>query len=68
MLIDLSRDDPELLNVEEQMQTTIRDHKGNFGGIFHRYNIIKVGRAARDSCRFSKMEIMDLHLRKNLKE
>jgi len=44
MLIELGREDREFLAVEEEMQATIRNHKdnGHAGGIFSRYNIIKV--------------------------
>ncbi|CAH1784886.1 unnamed protein product [Owenia fusiformis] len=42
MLIDLSPDDPEYISVEEQIQSTIREHKDNCGGVFSRYNIIKI--------------------------
>uniref|UniRef100_A0A0L8GB40 Poly [ADP-ribose] polymerase n=2 Tax=Octopus bimaculoides TaxID=37653 RepID=A0A0L8GB40_OCTBM len=42
ILIDLLPDDPEYIMVEEQMQGTVREHKDNAGGIFDRYNIIKI--------------------------
>ena len=44
MLIDLTRDDREFLAVEDEMQATIRTHKdnGHAGGVFSRYNILKV--------------------------
>ncbi len=42
ILIDLPMDDPEYLSVEEQLQTTIRDHKENVGGYYNRFNINKV--------------------------
>jgi tankyrase len=42
MLIDLSTDDAEHIAVEEQMQSSIREHKDNCGGNFIRYNVLKV--------------------------
>jgi len=42
ILIDLCLDDPEYVSVEDQMQGSIREHKDNCGGIFTRYNVIKV--------------------------
>lgn len=44
MLIELPRDDREYLAVEDEMQGTIRSHRdnGQAGGIFTKYNIIKV--------------------------
>ncbi|XP_074640442.1 poly [ADP-ribose] polymerase tankyrase-1-like [Tubulanus polymorphus] len=42
LLIDLPRDDAEFITVEDQMQSTIREHKDNIGGYFSRYNVIKI--------------------------
>jgi len=42
MLIDLCPDDPEYVSVEDQMQSSIREHKDNCGGMFTRYGIVKV--------------------------
>jgi len=42
MLIDLCPDDPEYVSVEDQLQNSIREHKDNCGGIFTRYNVVKV--------------------------
>lgn len=42
MLIDLCPDDPEYVSVEDQLQNSVREHKDNCGGIFTRYNIVKV--------------------------
>lgn len=44
MLIDLCTEDQEYITVEEEMQSTIREHKdnGHAGGVFSRYNVIKV--------------------------
>ncbi|KAL3968178.1 endophilin-A [Sarotherodon galilaeus] len=44
ILIDLSADDKEFQSVEEEMQSTIREHRdgGHAGGVFNRYNLIKI--------------------------
>uniref|UniRef100_A0A8C7DZ59 Poly [ADP-ribose] polymerase n=1 Tax=Naja naja TaxID=35670 RepID=A0A8C7DZ59_NAJNA len=44
ILIDLSPDDKEFQSVEDEMQSTIREHRdgGHAGGIFNRYNILKI--------------------------
>lgn len=44
LLVDLLSDDKEFLAVEEEMQSTIREHRdnGHSGGIFARYNIVRV--------------------------
>uniref|UniRef100_A0A146ME76 Poly [ADP-ribose] polymerase n=3 Tax=Lygus hesperus TaxID=30085 RepID=A0A146ME76_LYGHE len=44
LLVDLLREDKEFIAVEEEMQNTIREHKdnGHSGGVFSRYNIIRV--------------------------
>lgn len=42
MLFDLDLDDLEYINVSEQMQGTVREHKDSAGGVFSRYNIVKV--------------------------
>ncbi|XP_006006371.1 poly [ADP-ribose] polymerase tankyrase-2 isoform X1 [Latimeria chalumnae] len=44
ILIDLSPDDKEFQSVEEEMQSTIREHRdgGHAGGVFNRYNILKI--------------------------
>lgn len=44
LLVDLLADDKEYLAVEEEMQSTIREHRdnGHSGGIFGRYNIVRV--------------------------
>ncbi|KAK3589737.1 hypothetical protein CHS0354_021059 [Potamilus streckersoni] len=44
VLIDLTPDDQEYISVEEQMQNTIREHKENVGGVYSRYNILKIQR------------------------
>lgn len=45
LLVDLLTEDKEFLAVEEEMQSTIREHRdnGHSGGIFSRYNIVRVG-------------------------
>lgn len=42
--MELSRDDREFIAIEEEMQSTIREHKdnGQAGGHFNKYNVIKV--------------------------
>ncbi|XP_061491462.1 poly [ADP-ribose] polymerase tankyrase-2 isoform X2 [Rhineura floridana] len=44
ILIDLSADDKEFQSVEEEMQSTVREHRdgGHAGGVFNRYNILKI--------------------------
>lgn len=44
VLVDLPPDDKEYLAVEEELQATIREHRDNgyAGGVFMRYNIIKI--------------------------
>ncbi|XP_036385783.1 poly [ADP-ribose] polymerase tankyrase-2 isoform X4 [Megalops cyprinoides] len=44
ILIDLAPDDKEFQSVEEEMQSTIREHRdgGHAGGVFNRYNIVKI--------------------------
>ncbi|KAL7037562.1 hypothetical protein ACKWTF_009276 [Chironomus riparius] len=45
ILIDLLTNDKEYLLVEEEMQSTIREHLrdgGNMGGVFNRYNILRI--------------------------
>ncbi|XP_060795530.1 poly [ADP-ribose] polymerase tankyrase-2-like isoform X1 [Neoarius graeffei] len=44
ILIDLASDNKEFQSVEEEMQSTIREHRdgGHAGGVFNRYNIVKI--------------------------
>ncbi|XP_021431458.2 poly [ADP-ribose] polymerase tankyrase-2 isoform X1 [Oncorhynchus mykiss] len=44
ILIDLASDDKEFQLVEEELQSTIRGHRdgGLAGGVFNRYNIVKI--------------------------
>ncbi|MED6239884.1 hypothetical protein ATANTOWER_012618, partial [Ataeniobius toweri] len=53
ILIDLSPDDKEYQSVEEEMQSTIREHRdgGNAGGVFSRYNIIKIQKVVNKKLR-----------------
>ncbi|XP_014351008.1 poly [ADP-ribose] polymerase tankyrase-1 isoform X3 [Latimeria chalumnae] len=53
VLIDLSPDDKEYQSVEEEMQSTIREHRdgGNAGGIFNRYNIIRIQKVVNKKLR-----------------
>lgn len=43
-MVDLLSDDKEFIAVEEEVQSTVREHRdnGHAGGIFSRYNIIRV--------------------------
>jgi tankyrase len=41
-LIDLAPDDPDYISIEEQLQSTIREHKDNVGGIYNRYSVLKL--------------------------
>ncbi|XP_046385397.1 poly [ADP-ribose] polymerase tankyrase [Ischnura elegans] len=44
LLVDLLSEDKEFMAVEEEMQSTIREHRdnGHSGGIFSRYNIVRI--------------------------
>ncbi|XP_049764090.1 poly [ADP-ribose] polymerase tankyrase isoform X3 [Schistocerca cancellata] len=44
LLVDLLVEDKEFLAVEEEMQSTIREHRdnGHSGGVFCRYNIVRI--------------------------
>ncbi|XP_063817725.1 poly [ADP-ribose] polymerase tankyrase-2 isoform X1 [Pseudophryne corroboree] len=44
ILIDLATDDKEFISVDEEMQSTVREHRdgGHAGGVFNRYNILKI--------------------------
>ncbi|CAL8079146.1 unnamed protein product [Calicophoron daubneyi] len=44
VMVEIEPSDPEFKAVEEQMQSTIRDHKDNCGGVYKRYRILKVAR------------------------
>uniref|UniRef100_A0A3Q3JDL2 Poly [ADP-ribose] polymerase n=1 Tax=Monopterus albus TaxID=43700 RepID=A0A3Q3JDL2_MONAL len=65
VLIDLAPDDKEFQSVEEELQSTIREHRdgGNAGGVFSRYNIIKiqkvVNKKLRERCSHRQKEIAD---------
>ncbi|MCJ8746562.1 hypothetical protein PDJAM_G00143400 [Pangasius djambal] len=53
VLIDLPPDDKEFQSVEEEMQSTVREHRdgGNAGGVFNRYNIIKIQKVVNKKLR-----------------
>lgn len=44
VLVDIHREDPEFAAVEEEMQSTIREHRdqGHAGGVFTRYSVLKI--------------------------
>ncbi|KAL5234784.1 hypothetical protein ACI65C_002194 [Semiaphis heraclei] len=44
LLIDLLPEDKEFITVEQELQSTIREHRdnGQSGGIFNRYNIVRI--------------------------
>ncbi|XP_072095407.1 poly [ADP-ribose] polymerase tankyrase-2 isoform X1 [Mobula birostris] len=46
ILIDLLPEDKEFQSVEEEMQSTVREHRdgGHAGGIFNKYNFLKIQR------------------------
>ncbi|OON19965.1 hypothetical protein X801_04160 [Opisthorchis viverrini] len=44
ILIELDPSDPEFRAVEEQVLSTIREHRDNAGGIYKRYQLLKVAR------------------------
>ena len=46
VLVDIPPDDPEFTAVEEEMQSTIREHRdqGHAGGIFVKYRVSKISK------------------------
>lgn len=48
ILIDLCLDDKEYIAVQDEMQSSIREHRdnGHAGGIFNKYNILKIQKIA----------------------
>ncbi|KAF8562003.1 hypothetical protein P879_10167 [Paragonimus westermani] len=44
VMVELDPSDPEFRAVEEQVQSTIREHRDNCGGVFKRYHLLKVAR------------------------
>ncbi|CAB1318289.1 unnamed protein product [Coregonus sp. 'balchen'] len=50
---DLATDDKEFQSVEEELQSTIREHQdgGNAGGVFSRYNILKIQKVVNKKLR-----------------
>ncbi|XP_059398460.1 poly [ADP-ribose] polymerase tankyrase-1-like isoform X1 [Carassius carassius] len=53
VLIDLAPEDKEFQSVEEELQSTIREHRdgGNAGGVFSRYNILKIQKVVNKKLR-----------------
>ncbi|XP_043916872.1 poly [ADP-ribose] polymerase tankyrase-1 [Protopterus annectens] len=53
VLIDLTPDDKEYQSVEDEMQNTIREHRdgGNAGGVFNRYNVIRIQKVVNKKLR-----------------
>jgi len=51
LLVDLLGEDKEFMAVEEEMQSTIREHRdnGHSGGVFCRYNIVRVSSVTEDA-------------------
>lgn len=47
LLIDLLHDDKEYIAVDQELQSTIREHRDNCGGTFSRYNVIRVSKFSR---------------------
>ncbi|XP_067936599.1 poly [ADP-ribose] polymerase tankyrase-1-like isoform X2 [Watersipora subatra] len=50
-LYELDVVDPEYASVAEQMQSTVREHKDSAGGVFNKYNIIKIQRVVNERLR-----------------
>lgn len=48
LLIDLLPEDKEFITVEQELQSTIREHRdnGQSGGTYDRYNIVRVSKLA----------------------
>ncbi|VDO05956.1 unnamed protein product [Rodentolepis nana] len=44
VFVDVPRDSTEFRDVEEQLQSSIRQHKDNCGGIFQRFNVLEITR------------------------
>ena len=65
VIIDLNLTDKEFKAVEDEMQTSIREHKdsGHSGGVFNRYNVIKIQRISNrrlwDRYRNRRKEILE---------
>jgi len=51
LLVDLLGEDKEFMAVEEEMQSTIREHRdnGHSGGVFCRYNIVRVSSVPKEA-------------------
>ncbi|KAJ8406825.1 hypothetical protein AAFF_G00297410 [Aldrovandia affinis] len=65
ILIDLATDDKEFQSVEEEMQSTVREHRdgGHAGGVFNRYNILKIQKVCN-----KKLWVRYTHRRKEVSE
>lgn len=52
LLVDLLTDDKEYVAVEDEMQNSIREHRdnGHAGGVFSRYNIVRVSDLRQYKC------------------
>lgn len=59
LLVDLLGDDKEFVAVEEEMQNSIREHRdnGHAGGIFSRYNIVRVSFFSFFNSNFPKLGV-----------
>lgn len=68
LLVDLLTDDKEFITVEEEMQNSIREHRdnGHAGGVFTRYNIIRVSRSQQKNA-FYTVEILQIQKVQNRK-
>ncbi|XP_078532364.1 poly [ADP-ribose] polymerase tankyrase-1 isoform X5 [Lissotriton helveticus] len=53
VLLDLAPDDKEHQSVEEEMQNSIREHRdgGNAGGVFNRYNVLRIQKVVNKKLR-----------------
>ncbi|KAG8454387.1 hypothetical protein GDO86_000853 [Hymenochirus boettgeri] len=65
VLLDLASDDKEYQSVEEEMQNSIREHRdgGNAGGVFNRYNVIRIQKVVN-----KKLRERFLHRQKEVSE
>jgi hypothetical protein len=59
LLVDLLGEDKEFMAVEEEMQSTIREHRdnGHSGGVFCRYNIVRVSSVTEGANKTSKVTV-----------
>jgi tankyrase len=63
LLVDLLGEDKEFMAVEEEMQSTIREHRdnGHSGGIFCRYNKVRVS-VVENTSQNKKSKILEISL------